>query len=148
MSDFPLHPYPWQHTEWQQLMQLIAAKKLPHAMMIAGPKGIGKRHLADALAQLLLCQAPIEGTPCGKCRGCELNKSQTHPDLVWLVPEEAGKLSVESVKPGQLTLPGWLFQPLFRFANFLLGKRFAEYQRADSALESVTIEVGELSVGD
>jgi hypothetical protein len=64
-----------------------------------------------------------------------------------LVAEQAGKLSVESVKPGQLTLPGWLFQPLFRFANFLLGKRFAEYQRADSALESVTIEVGELSVG-
>lgn len=43
MSDFPLHPYPWQLGEWQQLVQQIAAQKLPHAMMIAGPKGIGKR---------------------------------------------------------------------------------------------------------
>ena len=54
MNDFPIHPYPWQLGEWQQLLQQMAAKKLPHAMMIAGPKGIGKRHLADALAQLLL----------------------------------------------------------------------------------------------
>ncbi len=99
MSDFPLHPYPWQLGEWHQLTQQIAAKKLPHAMMIAGPKGIGKRHLADALAQLLLCQAPIEGTPCGKCRGCELNKAQTHPDLVWLEPEEEGKaIKVDQVR--------------------------------------------------
>lgn len=99
MSDFPLHPYPWQLSEWQQLTQQIAAKKLPHALMLAGPRGIGKRHLADALAQLLLCQMPIEGTPCGKCRGCELNKSQTHPDLVWLAPEEEGKaIKVDQVR--------------------------------------------------
>lgn len=99
MSDFPIHPYPWQLPEWQQLVQQHTARKLPHAMMFAGPRGIGKRHLADALAQLLLCDAPIEGTACGKCRGCELNKAHTHPDLVWLEPEEAGKaIKVDQVR--------------------------------------------------
>jgi DNA polymerase III subunit delta' len=99
MSNFPIHPYPWQLNDWQQLVQQIAAQKLPHAMMIAGPKGIGKRHLADALGQLLLCTAPIEGTACGRCRGCELNKSQTHPDLLWLEPEEEGKaIKVDQVR--------------------------------------------------
>lgn len=99
MSDFPIHPYPWQLAEWQQLVQLIAGKKLPHAMMFAGPRGIGKRHLADALAQLLLCDAPVEGTACGRCRGCELNKAQTHPDLLWLEPEEVGKaIKVDQVR--------------------------------------------------
>lgn len=99
MTDFPVHPYPWQLPEWQQLVQQHAARKLPHALMLAGPKGIGKRHLADALAQLLLCDAPIEGTACGKCRGCELNKAQTHPDLMWLEPEEAGKaIKVDQVR--------------------------------------------------
>lgn len=99
MSDFPIHPYPWQLNDWQQLVQQIAAQKLPHAMMIAGPKGIGKRHLADALAQLLLCTSPIEGTACGRCRGCELNRSQTHPDLLWLEPEEEGKaIKVDQVR--------------------------------------------------
>lgn len=99
MTDFPLHPYPWQLNEWQQVLQQLAANKLPHAMMLAGPKGIGKRHLAEALAQLLLCGASIEGKACGKCRGCELNKAHTHPDLVWLEPEEEGKaIKVDQVR--------------------------------------------------
>lgn len=99
MIDFPVHPYPWQLEDWQHLVQQIASQKLPHAMMIAGPRGIGKRHLANALAQLLLCAAPIEGTACGRCRGCELNKSQTHPDMLWLEPEDPGKaIKVDQVR--------------------------------------------------
>ena len=99
MSDFPSHPYPWQLQEWQQLSQQIAAKKLPHALMFAGAKGIGKRHLAEALAQLLLCLSPIEGTPCGKCRGCMLNKAQNHPDLIVISPEEGAKgIKVDQVR--------------------------------------------------
>lgn len=99
MSDFPLHPYPWQLQEWQQLNLQIAAGKLPHALMFAGAKGIGKRHLAEALAQLLLCLSPIEGTPCGKCRGCMLNRVQNHPDFIVVEPEEAGKaIKVDQIR--------------------------------------------------
>lgn len=99
MTDFPLHPYPWQLPEWQQLNQQIVANKLPHALMFAGPKGIGKRHLAEALAQLLLCAAPIEGTPCGKCRGCQLNRVHNHPDLIHLQPEDGSKgIKVDQVR--------------------------------------------------
>ena len=99
MSDFPSHPYPWQLHEWQKIHQQIIAQKLPHAMMLAGPKGIGKRHLAESLAQLLLCLSPIEGTPCGKCRGCMLNRVKSHPDLIWLEPEEGSKgIKVDQVR--------------------------------------------------
>lgn len=90
-SVFPLHPYPWQLEPWQQLAQLAEANKLPHALMLAGPKGVGKRHFAEALAQRLLCQHPRGASACGQCRGCELNKAATHPDLLHLLPEEAGK---------------------------------------------------------
>jgi DNA polymerase III subunit delta' len=96
---YSFHPYPWQLAEWQQLTQQMAANQLPHALLFAGPKGIGKRHLADALAQLLLCLSPVEGIPCGHCRGCHLNKSQSHPDLMWLVPEEGSKgIKVDQVR--------------------------------------------------
>jgi DNA polymerase-3 subunit delta' len=99
MSDFPSHPYPWQQQEWQQLSQQIVAKKLPHAIMFTGPKGIGKRHLAESLAQLLLCTSPIEGTPCGKCRSCMLNRVGNHPDLIVLEPEEGSKgVKVDQVR--------------------------------------------------
>lgn len=102
MIEFPALPYPWQQTDWQQICAQMAANKLPHALMFAGPKGIGKRHLAEGLAHLLLCLAPIEGTPCRKCRGCQLNHAHTHPDFLVLEPEENSKaIKVDQVR--QLT---------------------------------------------
>lgn len=99
MSDFPALPYPWQQSEWQQFCSQLTAQKLPHALMLAGPRGIGKRHLAEALAQLVLCLTPIEGTPCGKCRSCQLNQAQTHPDMLWLEPDEGSKsIKVDQVR--------------------------------------------------
>ncbi|RYY75729.1 MAG: DNA polymerase III subunit delta' [Gammaproteobacteria bacterium] len=99
MSDFPSHPYPWQLQEWQQLGHQIFANKLPHALMFAGAKGIGKRHLAESLAQLLLCLSPVEGTPCGKCRGCMLNRVRNHPDLIVVAPEEGAKgIKVDQIR--------------------------------------------------
>lgn len=97
--DFPFHPYPWQLDDWQQLIRLRNAGKLPHALMFTGPKGIGKRHLAEAFAQFLLCHNPLEGKVCGQCRSCELNKASTHPDLFWIEPEEVGKaIKVDQIR--------------------------------------------------
>jgi DNA polymerase-3 subunit delta' len=99
MADFPDNPYPWQLDEWQQLVHLVESGKLPHALMLAGSRGIGKRHLAESFAQFLLCHSPLEGRVCGHCRGCELNRAKTHPDLVWLEPEETGKaIKVDQVR--------------------------------------------------
>jgi DNA polymerase-3 subunit delta' len=99
MIEFPALPYPWQQAEWQHMCARITANKLPHALMLAGPKGIGKRHLAEALAHLVLCLSPIEGTPCGKCRSCQLNHANTHPDFLILEPEEGSKtIKVDQVR--------------------------------------------------
>lgn len=99
MSDFPALPYPWQQSEWQHFCSQLAANKLPHALMLTGPKGIGKRHLAEALAQLVLCQAPFNGSPCKTCRACKLNQVKTHPDMLWLELDEGGKtIKVDQVR--------------------------------------------------
>ncbi len=99
MSSFPRHPYPWQQAEWQQFIQQFESGKLPHALMLAGPKGIGKSDLAEALAQRLLCESPREGGACGQCRGCQLNQAKTHPDFIWIAPEEGSKaIKVDQVR--------------------------------------------------
>jgi DNA polymerase III subunit delta' len=99
MSDFPALPYPWQHTDWQRYSAQLEQRHLPHALMLAGPPGIGKRHLAEALAQRLLCLSPASGTACGKCRACDLLKAGTHPDITWLEPEEPGKaIKIDAVR--------------------------------------------------
>ena len=63
----------------------------PHAILIAGPSGVGKTTLALDLAAGLLCTAD-EATdrPCRACRGCRLVERGVHADLHRLAPAGAG----------------------------------------------------------
>ncbi|WP_036228180.1 DNA polymerase III subunit delta' [Marinobacterium jannaschii] len=84
--------YPWLQERWQYLTDLHQNKRLPHALVFTGPRGIGKAQLADAFGRYLLCQSPADGQRCGQCRSCQLNDHDTHPDLFRLEPEEVGKV--------------------------------------------------------
>src|SRR2546427_2576149 len=69
-----------------------ASEKLPQALLLAGPRGVGKQRLALWLAQLIHCEAPgSTQEPCGQCRSCRLVLSLQHPDVHWFVPLELGK---------------------------------------------------------
>ena len=64
----------------------------PHAVLLAGPAGIGKTTLALDLAAGLLCTADdVERRPCGTCRACRLAFSWSHPDLHRIGPEGPGR---------------------------------------------------------
>lgn len=67
-----------------------ASGKLPQALLLAGPRGVGKQRLALWLAQLIQCEAPGQ-EPCGECHPCRLVLSLQHPDVHWFVPIELGK---------------------------------------------------------
>lgn len=60
-------------------------------MLFAGPKGVGKRELADALAARLLCEADlsVHQPACGRCASCAMMASGTHPDFRVVQPEAA-----------------------------------------------------------
>ena len=79
-----LTPLPWQHELWSQLVGW--RDRLPHALLLHGGRGIGKRHLMKAFAQLLLCESPVDAVPCRGCAGCQLLAADNHPDLRWLTP--------------------------------------------------------------
>ena len=69
----------------------MIAGPVPHALLIAGPAGIGKTTLAGDLAAGLLCdEADPAARPCRVCRGCRLVDSGGHADLHRLVPGGAG----------------------------------------------------------
>ena len=92
--------YPWLAEAWRRFNAAIAASRLPHALLIAGPAGIGKRALAEAMAARLLCLSPAEGLACGQCRGCQLRIAGSHPDFLSIAPEEGGSgiLKIEAVR--------------------------------------------------
>src|SRR6267378_3304868 len=73
-----------------KLARAHASGKLPQALLLAGPRGVGKQRLALWLAQLIHCEAPGQ-EPCGQCRSCRLVLSLQHPDVHWFVPVELSK---------------------------------------------------------
>ncbi|MBN1567703.1 MAG: DNA polymerase III subunit delta' [Acidobacteria bacterium] len=52
------------------LKRAIEQDRLPHAMIFAGPAGVGKCTLALLIAQYLNCLSPLAGRPCGTCAAC------------------------------------------------------------------------------
>lgn len=81
----------------RRLAAAVKAGRLPQALLLEGPEGVGKQRLALWLAQLLLCERGGE-EPCSDCRGCKMANSLTHPDLHWLVPLEPSKKGADAEK--------------------------------------------------
>ena len=74
---------PWNLDAWNNLHERRRRGALPHAILLAGPAGLGKREFAEAFARALLCDSPREdGHACDICRACRLIAAGTHPDLV------------------------------------------------------------------
>jgi DNA polymerase-3 subunit delta' len=63
----------------------------PHAILLAGPEGVGKTTLALDLAAGLLCEAEPPERPCRVCRACRMVERGGHPDVHRLGPSGPGR---------------------------------------------------------
>jgi DNA polymerase-3 subunit delta' len=83
--------------EWavELLARGIETHKLSHAYLLVGPAQVGKRALAKAFTQAILCAA--DESPCGACRSCRLVATDRHPD-VYVVNPEKGSIKIEVVR--------------------------------------------------
>lgn len=81
-------PLPWQSEPWDRLMAAHAAGRLGQALLLAGPRGVGKRRFAAQLAAVLLCETVEDVKPCGTCRSCVQREAGLHPNLFRLEPAE------------------------------------------------------------
>ena len=81
----------------ESISALVAAKRLPHAVIIEGDVGTGKRTLARYLAKIAVCES--DSPPCGDCRNCHLADAGTHPDIETVAPEEKKKnINVDQIR--------------------------------------------------
>ncbi len=63
----------------RSLIQAFLAGAPPHATLLFGPAGVGKRTLAGMLSQSLFCTASEK--PCGECPACRRYLAGSHPDV-------------------------------------------------------------------
>jgi DNA polymerase III subunit delta' len=108
------------------LRRAVEQGRLPHALIFAGPEGVGKTTLAILLAQMvncpnvadgdacgrcpsclrifavgqareLECTSPVGKARCGACRNCRTVASQ-HPDIRIIQPDEKTIITVDQVR--------------------------------------------------
>lgn len=91
---------PWHEAHWARLVAARRVERLPHAILLRGPSGLGKEAFAHRLAAGLVCTAPQpDGDACGECAACRQRQAGSHPDLHRLEPEAPGRpIKIDAVR--------------------------------------------------
>lgn len=78
--------FDWQQENWSRLWR--QADRMPHALLLTGPKGGGKGTFADALVARLLCETAEDANQaCGVCPSCKWIAAGNHPDFRRIEPD-------------------------------------------------------------
>lgn len=130
-----------------RLQRAMAAARMPHAFIFAGPRGVGRRTTAAALAAALLCEKPrrrkkkpgeLPDVPddamlldaCGHCEDCRMMAAGSHPDFQLVYKElaayheDAGVRGRVMQELGIEVIRSFLIAPAYRAATRGRGKVF------------------------
>ncbi|XSG83683.1 MAG: DNA polymerase III subunit delta' [Methylohalobius sp. ZOD2] len=86
---------PWQTGWWRELEAYRSQGRLPHALLVSGPAGVGKYHLVRRFAHHLLCE---NQSACGACAACRRVAAETHPDWLEVAPEAGKELTIDKIR--------------------------------------------------
>lgn len=70
----------------QRIRHDVQNGRMPHALMLAGPAGVGKLPMALALGRYLTCPNRTEEDACGRCPACMKWEKLAHPDVHFVFP--------------------------------------------------------------
>jgi len=78
------------------LRNAIRTGRVPHALLLCGPRGVGKTTLARILARCLNCEKGPTETPCGTCAACREIAEGRSTDVQEI--DAASRTSVDDVR--------------------------------------------------
>ncbi len=78
------------------LRNAIAMGRVPHAVLLCGPRGVGKTTIARILSRCLNCEKGPTATPCGVCSSCIEIASGASTDVQEI--DAASRTSVDDVR--------------------------------------------------
>ncbi len=122
----------------EQLVSMVQSKRISHALLFHGKEGIGKKALALAFAQYIVCENKQNNDSCGECSACKKAQKLVHPDLHYVFPV---------VKEGSKTAISDMF--LTQWREEILNNPYFSYQQWNKAIgdgkKSASIYVDESS---
>lgn len=78
---------PWQQRVYAGAVDALQRGRLAHGLLWVGPEHLGKRLVAEKLAQRVLCERADGLEPCGACRSCQLYISRAQMDPLETRPD-------------------------------------------------------------
>ena len=120
-SDIPAHK-----EVKERLRAMVDADRIPHALVLEGPSGIGKLALARAMAQYIHCtNRTPDGDSCGECPSCRQHQSLNHIDTIYVFPVVKTDKFRNSAPISDDFMAEW--------RDYLAGRTFMDYSKwADS----------------
>lgn len=138
------------------LSAAMRADRLPHALIFAGPVGVGKATTARALATVFLCESPTippDAPPqsCGRCPACQVMAAGNHPDY-HVVYRQLIRLEKEESKAIDLPIDvirQYLVEPANRKSIMQRGKVFVieEAETMNAAAQNALLKTLEEPYG-
>jgi DNA polymerase-3 subunit delta' len=83
------------------LGRLLSRGRLPGALLLTGPAGVGKKKLALEVARALVCEQPPLGEEpqaCGRCGACGRSGKGIHPDVFVILPATKNAIKIDQVR--------------------------------------------------
>jgi DNA polymerase-3 subunit delta' len=78
------------------LAQALQRSRVPQALLLAGPEGVGKKTLALTVGRALLCERN-DGDACDQCPTCRRALRGLHPDL-FVVEAATSNIKIDQVR--------------------------------------------------
>lgn len=81
----------------EHLQNAVTTKKISHAYIINGEKSSGKEFIAKIFAMALQCEKG-GSNPCQECHSCKQALSGNQPDIIRVIHEKPGTISVDDIR--------------------------------------------------
>lgn len=117
------------------LNSMIKNHRIPHAILIEGEDGLGKKTLARFIAKASLCLN--ETPPCGECKTCHLVDVGSHPDFQIISPD-GSQIKVDQVR--ELRVEAFLTPMAAEGRVFIIESAHSMNEAAQNALLKVLEE--------